>query len=349
MRWNRVQIDGRVRLGIIVALALPVLVPAYLAYQAFQAPTMVPYRVPVWGWVHWADWDYSVLLKPNTIYGARELGPDLTYYGNLVEGIEARFSYNLATDTPTRIQGWYEVTADLAAGELLRERVLLAPRTPFDVAQGSSVKVELALPIDRGAYLARLGEMAEEAGLQVGESPTVIYTALVEAQAVAESASIRKELEPTLVVPLTGETFTIDGNRSLTENGVVRRSETRPAGGVKSRRLYSLVAAGVLAIIVPLFALLTSAGPRRADPLAREARRIRRRYRKRIAEADSGESELPGGELVSVASMEDLARVSEELLKPIIYCAPSDQAAQHVFYTVDGATRYQYTLADPRY
>ena len=54
---------------------------------------------------------------------------------------------------------------------------------------------------------------------------------------------------------------------------------------------------------------------------------------------------MPGREVVTVASMEDLARVSEELLKPIIYCALADQGEQHVFYTVDGATRYQYELA----
>ncbi len=46
-----------------------------------------------------------------------------------------------------------------------------------------------------------------------------------------------------------------------------------------------------------------------------------------------------------MVSVKDLARVSEELLKPIIYCGPSDQGEQHVFYTVDGATRYQSTLA----
>ena len=42
--------------------------------------------------------------------------------------------------------------------------------------------------------------------------------------------------------------------------------------------------------------------------------------------------------------MRDLARISEELLKPIIYRCPSDQEDQHVFYTVDGATRYQHVL-----
>ena len=329
------------------ALALLVLAPAYLAYQAFQTPTTVVYRVPVWGWVHWGEWDYSVFLKPNTLYDARELGPGLTYYETLVEGIEARFSYNMTTDAPARIEGWYEITADLAAGELLRERVLVVPRTTFEVTEGSSVSVEQVLPIDREAYRARLEQMAEETGLQAGEDPTVTYTAHVEAEAVAGTGSTRQVLEPNLVVPLTGATFTIEGDRSLKANGVIRRTETSPASGVQLRHRYFLAATGILAIIPPIFALVTAARPRRPDPLAREAGRIRRRYRKRIAEAGPGEPQLPGGEVVSVASMRDLARISEELLKPIIYRGPSDQEDQHVFYTVDGATRYQYTLAAP--
>ncbi|MCI0823401.1 MAG: hypothetical protein J4N90_01540 [Chloroflexi bacterium] len=213
------------------ALALLVLAPAYLAYQAFQTPTTVVYRVPVWGWVHWGEWDYSVFLKPNTLYDARELGPGLTYYETLVEGIEARFSYNMTTDAPARIEGWYEITADLAAGELLRERVLVVPRTTFEVTEGSSVSVEQVLPIDREAYRARLEQMAEETGLQAGEDPTVTYTAHVEAEAVAGTGSTRQVLEPNLVVPLTGATFTIEGDRSLKANGVIRRTETRPASG----------------------------------------------------------------------------------------------------------------------
>lgn len=343
MGWKRVQIKGHVRLGIIVVLALLVLVPAGLAYRAFQDPTTKVYRVPVWGWVHWGEWDYSVFLKPNTIHGAGELGPGLVYYENLVEGVEARFSYNFTTDTPARIEGWYQVTADLVSGELLRERTLIVPRTPFDARDGSSVNVAFTVPIDRDAHRARVAEIAEETGLQAGEDPTVTYTAHVETEAFTETGNVRQVLEPTLVVPLTGATFTLGGDRSPMRNGVVRRDEKRPVLGVNSRRRYMLVATGISAIVAPLFALGTVAGTRRDDPLAREARRIRRKYRKRISEASPGASDLPGREVVPVASMEDLVRVSEELLKPIIYCGPADQGEQHVFYAVDGATRYQYT------
>ena len=103
-----------------------------------------------------------------------------------------------------------------------------------------------------------------------------------------------------------------------------------------------------MALLGLTFALGSVARPRpevrRDDQLDREARRIRRKYRKRMARARPGGNGLPGLEVVVVASMEDLGRISEELLKLIIYSGPSDPEGQHVFYIVDGATRYEHRL-----
>jgi hypothetical protein len=339
--------DGRVRLGIIAGLTVLALLIGYRAYQAFEEPTTRVYRVPAWGWVSWAEWDYSVSLKPNTLYSTRELGPDLTYYESLVEGLEARFSYNFVTDIPTRLEGWYDVTVDLSGGKLLNEGATLVPRTPFGLKEGKSVNVGLVVPVDREAFRRRIKEMARETGLEPGTDPKVTYTAHIEARAFTKTESARQNQEITLVVPLTGTTFAISGDRSEKKSGVVRRDEERPIPGVGSRWRKVLGSAAALAIVPALFALVTTAGPRLGGgPLghgARDAGRIRRRYRKRIVEAAKGESALPGGEVVAVASMGDLVRVSAELLKPIIYHAAGDQA-EHLFYVVDGATRYQYGL-----
>jgi hypothetical protein len=344
--------DGRVRLGIIAGLAVLALLIGYRAYQAFEEPTTRVYRVPAWGWVSWAAWDYSVFLKPNTLYSTRELGPDLTYYESLVEGLEARLSYNFATDIPTRLEGWYDVTVDLTGGKLLNEGVTLVPRTPF-AEEGKSVNVGLVMPVDREAFRRRIKEMARETGLEPGTDPKVTYTAHIEARAFTKTDSARQNLDVTLEVPLTGSTFAISGNRSGIKSGVVRRDEERPISGVESRWRKVLGSAAALAFVPALFALVTVARPRTGGgPLAhgaRDARRIRRKYRKRIVEAANGEPALPGGEVVAVASMEDLVRVSAELLKPIIYRAPGDQEEEeeHLFFVVDGATRYQYALPRP--
>ena len=162
-------------------------------------------------------------------------------------------------------------------------------------------------------------------------------------------------LEPTLLVPLTGDTFSLSGDRDLADNGVIRRSEERPRSGVWARRRNTLVAAGLVALLAPLFALATVSGPRRQasteDALARQARSIRRKYRKRLAQVLPPEGPanpaLPGAEMVRLGRMDDLARVSEELLKPIVYREPVAPGHPHLFYVVDGVIRYEFQLGTP--
>lgn len=276
-----------------------------------------------------------------------------------MEGIEARLSYTFATDAPASsatVRGWYQVTSELAAGELLRERVEVVPRTAFGPAafeeEGASLGLELALPVDRRAFLARLEAIAAETGVPVGDDPTVTYTARVEVRATGPQRETRQILEPALAVPLTGDTFSISGDRDVADNGVIRRSEERPRPGVGARRRNTLVASGLVALLAPLFALATVSGPRRQpsteNALARQARSIRRKYRKRLAQVLPPEGPaspaLPGAEVVPLGRMDDLARVSEELLKPIVYRGPVAPDHAHLFYVVDGVTRYEFEL-----
>ena len=308
--------------------------------------------VPLWGWAQRGQWDYTVLLKPNTVYGATTAGPGLTYFDRLVEGIEARFIYTFATDTPADFTGWYQVTSDLASGELLRERLQVVPRTPIKEEETTVVGLELEVAIDRRALVARVEEMAAEAGVVVEEEPTVTYTARVElaAAALTEGRS-RQVLERSLVVPLTGETFTISGAEALNKDGVFRSPEDRPRPGWAERQRNTLVATGVAALLAPLFALVTRPGPRPTrspeDALAKQARAIMRKYRKRLAQAAPGETDLPGGEAVPLEDMAGLARVADDLLKPIVYRPPTTAQEPHIFYIIDGATRYEFQLGAP--
>ena len=344
--WRRKPLSGQVRLAIILGLALLVLFPAYLSLLAFQTPASVTHRVPVWGWVSYAEWDHTVFFEPNANSGTGAPGPGETYDDSLVEGITIRLTGAFVTDVPARIEGWYEVTAELDAGELLAERYLVTPRTPFLQERGTSLSLELELPVDRDLFRRRVEEVAAETGASAPAEVTVTYTAHVEATAAAAGESVRQVLEPTLVVPLAGEIFAISGDRSQSADGVVRRVEERPAPGVRARRVYSLLGMGVAALLPVLALLGTVARPRPPEaPLVREARHLRRKYRKRIAEADAGGPELSGEQAVPLASMEDLARVSDELLKPIVYVGPAGADGPHLFFVVDGAVRYEYRLA----
>ena len=375
IRLKRIQIEKRVRLAVLLVLVLVVAAPAYIAFGEFDSDSNEP-QEPAWGWVNWGGWEYSVLVRPNDMNIDQILGSGQEYYDNLVEGIKARLTYTMATDTPARINGWYEIAADLASGDQLSEHRLVVPRTLFVEENGTNVSLELDIDIDRDEHLNRLHELALQAGLSVAEDSTVTYTATVEVNVTADGDSAHQTVNPTLIVPVGGlPTFTLSGEQSVYGNGtagIKPRENTDDSvfalsEFTESGKLYSLLAVVLVALLPLAFSLGTTsrstgdsssatdipASERLAEPdlpdrksqqLDREVRRIRRKYRKRIAHGESGEW-LPGREAVPVASMEDLIRVADEVLKPIIYSDPVRTGEPHVFYTIDGPTRYEFRVS----
>jgi len=376
MRLKRIQIEKRIRLAILLVLTLAVAAPVFFAYNEFQTtedPAGNTAAPALWGWVNWGNWDYFVLNKPNDMNFSRIAGPDEEYFDGLVEGIKTRLSYTMATDTPARINGWYEIATDLSSGDELSEHRVVVPRTFFVEENGTNISLELDIDVQREGHLDRLQEIAGEAGISVGEDAAVIYTATVNVNVAADGGSVQQTVNPSIAIPLTGSpTFTISGERSFYDTGVIRSGPVAVpsvsrfdfSGIREPGKLYSLVAIALVTLAALSFGLGTTSPPQVApadtsavpentdpDPLAarhdqqeRELRRIRRKYRKRIARGSPGEW-LPGREAVPVASMEDLIRVADEVLKPIIYSKPSNQGEPHVFYTIDGPTRYEFRVS----
>lgn len=106
MQLKPLVIPARIRLTVTVIMVLLAIGPGYITVRDYMTPTRVIFQVPDWGWSQSGEWDYSVLVAPNTIYGTREVGPDHEYFSSLVEGIESRFSYTFVSDAPARIDGW---------------------------------------------------------------------------------------------------------------------------------------------------------------------------------------------------------------------------------------------------
>ena len=367
---QRPQLDWRVRLGVLAGFILLAAVAAYAVYWETPTPgTTVTRPFPLWKWDHEGQWDYTVLIKPNLLYdNVREMGPNLTYFQELTEGIEARFTYVFNSDQPARIEGTYDVTVEIAeTQDLWSKSFPVIPETSFLVEAGESYTVQLDVPVDREFYEERLAEINQETGFNA--KAILTYTAHVNVTASTAHGKIREAVAPTLIVPLlaTG-TYTLDGVPNKGRSGVVSGSDkvTIPGKKGKIRRHLPVVgginAAGILfpgdptgpARYLPLvgvvfllaatFALATKNKPVTDSPVARQARSIQRKYRKRFVEADPTEPGLPGQEVVPLTSIQDLARLSNELLKPMVHHGHLNPSNSHLYYVVDGITRYEFRL-----
>ena len=367
---HRPQLDWRVRLGVLAGLILLAGAAGYVVY--WETPTSaatVSRPFPLWKWEHKGQWDYTVLLKPNILYNdVREMGPNLTYFQALTEGIEAQFSYVFNSDQPARIEGTYDVTADITeTNNLWTKSFPVSPETPFLVEAEDNYSVKLDITVDREFYEERLAEINRETGFTAAAILT--YTAHVKVTASTAHGSVRELVDPTLIVPLfaTG-TYSLEGTHSKGRSGVVTGTEqvTIPGkpgkiqrylpavGGVdlagvlfpgdtdESTRYVPFV--GLVILVAVAFGIVTKNKPVTGGPVAREARSIQRKYRKRIVQTDPTGADLPGQEVVPLTSIQDLVRVSNELLKPIVYSGHPNPGDSHLYYVVDSTTRYEFRL-----
>ena len=367
---QRPQLDWRVRLGVLAGFMLLAVVAGYAVYWETPTPgTTVTRPFPLWKWDHKGQWDYKVLIKPNLLYDdVREMGPNLTYFQALTEGIEARFTYVFNSDQPARIEGTYDVTVDITeTNDLWTKSFPVVLETQFLVEAGENYSVELDIAVDREFYEERLAEINQETGFTA--TALITYTAHVNVTASTVHGNVSELVAPTLVVPLlaTG-TYTLEGVPRQGRSGVVSGYDpvTIPGNEGKIRRYLPVIAGtdlagilfpgdagepvryfplvGAVILLAVMFALATKNKPVTDSKVARQARSIQRKYRKRFVEADPTEPNLPGQEVVPLTSIEDLVRLSNELLKPMVHHGHPNPGNSHLYYVVDGSTRYEFRL-----
>ena len=341
MRLRRFRVNSNIRLGLLAALCLMLLVPGFLAFKAIRTPISETRQVVTGQWQHNADWDYSVFLKPNSLFAEDSLGPGATYFDTLTEGMEARFTYSYTSDLSARVEGWYEVEAKVVAEELWEKSSFLFPRTNFQ--EEVPFTLDLDFPVDRQAYEKVVAEIEEETEIRA-RGTSVVFTARIHTKAVeGEVPSGNDVLEPTIIVPLNSSSFEITGIPSASNQQTVMRTERNVVAGVEERRKNTVLLTVLLVLIPLIFALVTTTAPLADNPVTQRALALLQRYKKRIAVA-THQDLVPVSEVVPLQSMEGLVRVSDETLKPIIYYASGNPGHDHRFYILDGAVRYEYKL-----
>ena len=74
-------------------------------------------------------------------------------------------------------------------------------------------------------------------------------------------------------------------------------------------------------------------------------KKINKKYNEWIVEVDTPPKRPLGAEIITMKSLEDLMKISEELGKPVIYHV-SNSEGTHSYYVLDEAVPYKYVLYD---
>jgi hypothetical protein len=297
--------------------------------------------------------DYEVYLKPNNLYEtdvlrseapsegepsspAQTLGPGLTYFPNIVDSIEASFSYQFASDKAVaNLVEEVEVTALLEYPGMWSKSLTLVPST------SKSGPFVVDFPVDIKAFDAMTDTLRSELGFGAATYDLTIQ-AMVHTTGDTSSGHIDEVFTHSLQGDLGMTTFTLKGDLDKQQPGIIAENTMVPVGNTWVFRGLSL-AGLALAVIAFVFVVRNS---RQAQAVAisgmeEEALRAKRKHKGVIV--DVGELPPIGASeaVISIGSVDELVRTADALLKPVLHHAEADK---HTYCIIDSGVRYQYVI-----
>jgi hypothetical protein len=297
--------------------------------------------------------DYEVYLNNNKLYGAtvlrseglptaedssttQILGPGLVYFPKIIDTIKASFSYqfNCNKQISSRSEE-VEITAIIENPGAWNKTLVLLPKTqePADFT--------ISFPVDIDYFNEVIGAIQGETGAS-GGSYNLKLKADVRTIAQTDVGAVNDLYTQTLGGKLASNTLTWDKELSRTQSGSLGEVTASSSGGGSSRDLP--ISGAVIALLALLYFGWCRTQPVPA-PVAEispgdvEAARARKKYKQVLVDIAELPEVKPGETVIPLSSLDDLVRISDDLVKPVLHQA---SGGRHVYCTIDGSVRYQY-------
>jgi hypothetical protein len=339
---KRIKLQRELRLSVIVVIGILIIMSAYSAYAAYQQPTTTEETQTAVGYTHTGTYNYNVYLTNNSLFATDVLGPGQgTFFEKLVDHINASYTYTFRTSQPSTIDGTYEVAAEVQTS-MWTKAFPLVSKTNFN-SSNSQVQFTINFPINTTRFEDYVTQINNETGVATTDSVLVI-TCRVLLSADTEYGDINEVFSPSIQVSLGGNIISIDGTLANTQTGTIETTVEVGHSEVITQRDNWTIASVLLIIILILFAGVTTTLAEPEHAAAKQFKKIMKKYGEWIVETDKL-SPPKDAEIVSINSLDDLVKLSEELGKPVIHSAPGLNG-EHTFYVFDDAMSYQYALPE---
>ena len=308
------------------------------------------------------EFDYVIQLKGNTLFDTdtlksdavtahtspssqppTTLGPGEPVFSKLVQSMEASFHYDFKSDQAAEwLTEEVVITATLEDSEFWRRTFVLVP----SVTKSESFIIRF--PLDIGYLTDMLEAIRQETGVRLG-SPILTVKAEVHTVAQTDYGPVDEVFTQTMSTSFGSGVMQWDKelvktmSGSITTGRVVPNSAQYMGMSVKGLRNFSVCTAGIFYVLFMVSVVqYVRLAPAKMSLIEEEALLIRRKYGKRIAEA-AGLAQADSEESMSLDSIEDLIKVADELLKPVLHKAEKER---HTYCVFDVETRYEYLLAE---
>jgi hypothetical protein len=297
--------------------------------------------------------DYEVSLKPNKLYDTTVLrseappvpepsaspqtvGPGLVYFPDIIDNIEASFSYRFLCDRPISEQSQeVEITATIENPGKWSKSLVVMPETS---REGSFT---IPFSIDMQYFTRVIDAIGQETGVP-GTSYNITLKADVHTVAQTDVGTINEVYTQTLGATLEGNTLIFDEELSRSQSGTLGGAAI-PGASEEGRSRTPWIIGLVVALLALGYFGWSQSQLRLAMVSAGEAEavRARKKYKQMMVDVE----ELPGVKpteiVIPLNSLDDLVRIADDLVKPVLH---EVEEGRHSYCVIDSGVRYLYVI-----
>lgn len=315
---------------------------------AHSAPVEEKKSTTLCSYGHMGRYDYVARLKPNILYENQStLHPgEGTFYIRMIEKIDIYFSYLFSCDRPADIETeLYSVRVNLEAPDRWVKQV----ENVYENSEGGSGELSAEFSIEV-TWLEELASTIEEETGTSSSTYEIKIKPKIRTVAETDVGEVDEIFTQNLVVSFNyggggGNRITVSSLEN-SSSGSIKQTDTVYHNEVSDQRRasYVMFAVAFIGLIYMTFVVM-KARPRKPEKPLKE---VIAPFEEMIIEVAEEPSYKRLRATIAMKSLEDLANLASGLGKPIFHLEkpPRTPSAKptHVFYVVDGLTRYEYAI-----
>jgi len=290
-----------------------------------------------------ATYGYTAMLEPNTIYNNKTtLKPNEgTLYTKITKQINITLTYTFHATIPTEATITYSLTQTLKTAALQHQITATTPTT----TNQTQIHITIS-PVNKKALQAIKSTIESETGAS-SSAYALETTPTFTISANTTAGPIHQIFTPQLTIDFKhtdqGDIITIE-DLHHTKSGEITETENVAHHEVIGQRYtsYIFVAISIIGLSLSTYFYIVAKPTTEKTPLDK----LITTYKEIIIETTEEPPLKSDMTTIKMATMEDLAKISEALMKPILYVqktpTPPKKETTYTFYIIDNNTKYQY-------
>ena len=227
LKINKLGINKKIRLSLMIVLLVAVLVVGYLFYNSIYSLEIESRKVALLTYKGAGAINYTVYLKPNNLYTEDTMGEGKLYITEFVDHINADFKYNFTSEDTVNIKGNYDIVAKVQGFIEERDKEINIWEKVFPVIENkefslneNKLSINESLYVNLDEYNAFAAEIIEISKVK-GSRAKLILAMDVNLHGVTYNGEFENNVSPDLIIPLGTAVFQIMGDSNIEKSGVI--------------------------------------------------------------------------------------------------------------------------------